>query len=169
MKPKDKWMMERIGALVLAADRGPNEERRYHETAARFRAPSALDLSQSDIADRILEALDRCRSRALDDREDFEAVELELQRALCPLLHMERGRRVAEDGETVTRYVVFNRADVEADGWNLDDPDEWFAAAQEWSGFERSVGLPGQWFWDAPSVRVSKSRMLVKQTGGYDV
>lgn len=98
------------------------------------------------------------------------------------------GRRV--DGESmdgsVTRWVLYDRADVEAEYGPLLTPDakcerhmrgpyececgncarECFLEQHGWSPRH---GRAGSWFWSEPSVRIVRGRVLVVQFGGYDI
>lgn len=91
------------------------------------------------------------------------------------------GRRSRDDDEgAVTVWSLFRRSEVEVwlgepvdeyidttltrDGYH--DPDQ---LATELTGWARTHGMPGRWFWQDPSIRISRSYVLITQWGAYDV
>ena len=46
---------------------------------------------------------------------------------------------------------------------------EAYDLARDLTGFWAHDGAPGQWFWCAAHVRLSRTRVLVTQRGAYDI
>lgn len=73
-----------------------------------------------------------------------------------------------DDEGSCYRYVVFRRADVEAEcergGESIAD-----LSAYELTGFYRSYSGPGRGFSDEPRVRVGKRNVVVTQRCGLDI
>lgn len=84
-----------------------------------------------------------------------------------------RGMRADEDGETATRWALFSRSDVEAwldcklDGLLCNNRDNHLA--EDITGWWYDYNGPGRWFWKSPWVRVTRTRVLVMQSGGLDI
>lgn len=74
-----------------------------------------------------------------------------------------------EYGETRSEWRVYDRTEVESwmaeRGYSLDSHED-VTTLTGWYSCDRG---PGQWFWHSPTVRVSRTRILVKHFGGYDI
>lgn len=88
---------------------------------------------------------------------------------------MDCGERRYQDGSVVS-YVVIDKGEwleamgdeshLDSDGYYSERTKE---VAYELAGMSAMYGAPGRWFWEAPSVRISRNRVLVRQFGSFDV
>lgn len=82
------------------------------------------------------------------------------------------GVRISEEGETATRWWVFDNAEVaRVVGWfgNYEDADERESLAYDLTGETDYYSGPGRGFADRPFARVGKYHTLVTQHTGLDV
>lgn len=70
----------------------------------------------------------------------------------------------SDDNSSCYTWAVFFRVDIPK-CIDVEDSD----LAKELTGWRSSYGCPGQYFRDAPFVQISRTRILVKQFGGYDI
>jgi hypothetical protein len=75
------------------------------------------------------------------------------------------------DEDWTRKWAVFSRKDVE-EAYDLPEKDDhkgWTALAESLTGWYRFYKGPGRAFGDDPSIRVSRTRVLVTHTTALDI
>jgi hypothetical protein len=80
--------------------------------------------------------------------------------------------RDADNGESATRWLVFQKRKVTAEYGSenfIDDLDALISDVRCEIGFCETYSGPGGWYWDGPTVSVTRALIIIRQHGGYDV
>jgi hypothetical protein len=92
---------------------------------------------------------------------------IELTNLDWPAIPTHHGIYEIEPGEAMYAWVLFDKKDVlDIVEKHSDDMNELAFALTNW--YQYSHG-PGRWFGSAPSAKVSRNRVLVKQYRGLDI
>ena len=129
-----------------------------------YRSPADVDADRSYLTGPVL--------RIASSDIDYVIAELVTSGTWHEDRPMVSGRVSRECGD-VTRWQLWALEDVTAH-CDLPPRGEWCEPevydVLEWlSGFHPSSGMAGQWYWGPLSFKVGRTRVLIKQHGGYDV
>lgn len=92
-----------------------------------------------------------------------------------PVIPTACGRRHGTaDGDYSYRWMLLSREAVAT--WLLDKPYHGMETtreredlAQALTGWYRDYSGPGRWFWHEPYMKITRTRILIKQVGGLDI